>query len=71
MVANWRVKMTRSRVFGPDLKSLKPSSRSFDFAFTLIGVIICARSCAITAASPTASITPFLVVPCRVRPSQV
>jgi hypothetical protein len=33
------------------------------FAFTPTGVIIWARSCAITAASLAASITPFLVVP--------
>ena len=41
------------------------------FAFTPIGVIVCARSCAITAASLAASITPCFVVPGRVRPSQV
>ena len=52
----------------PDLKNFRPSSRSFAFAFTPIGVIICARSCAITAASLAASITPFLVVPCGSAP---
>jgi hypothetical protein len=63
MVANCRVKMTRSRVLGPFFRNFTPSNRSFDFAFTPMGVIICARSWAITAVSLAASITPFLVVP--------
>jgi hypothetical protein len=33
------------------------------FGFTTIGVTDCARSCAITAVSLAASMTPFFVVP--------
>jgi hypothetical protein len=67
MVANWRVKITSSRVLIPGFRNGRYSLTSFGFDFTLTGSSICARSWAITAASFPASSSPFLMVPCRVR----
>src|SRR5690606_9075003 len=70
MVANWRVKTTRSRIVTPFRNSLRLARLLAAFGRTEIGAIIWPRSCIIAAASLLASIVPFLSVPWRVRPSQ-
>jgi hypothetical protein len=62
IVANWRVKMTRSLV--ETLPPPKPKDRPF--FFTVTGVSCCARSLTPTAASSSASITPVRTSPPRV-----
>jgi len=63
IVANWRVNTTSSRVPTPFLNRLKPLPLRAAFGLTETGMIDCARSCIIAAASVAASTTPFFNCP--------
>ena len=71
IVANWRVKMTRSRIETPFCRNGKISESSLGLGFTVVGVMACERRVAIAASTPSATITPFFESPSRVLPTQL